>query len=199
MQILSIRFRSPKPTEEIAAMAVGSLPKFEKPPGLIQKYYVDCSDSDEMGGIYVWESSEHLQAYLAGPIVAAMPERYAMPAPPRLEILDLDFEVQLTAERPPRAGQVISSVRLASGLHPEALKEKRQELVSHNTASPGLVHTYVVSNPGSGRAGGLYVWESEQDLNASLAEPELKYIREQFESAGPIEIETLRINRILRS
>lgn len=198
MQILSIRFRSAKTTQEMAAMSDASLPMFQKLPGLIQKYYVANRETDEVGGVYIWETSEHLQTYLAGPIVKAMPERFAMPEPPRIEILDVNQHIRSNvAPAENRTGWTIGSIRFKSGLSLETLKAMSQDSVAHYAAMPGLVEAYRVSSSAD-RVGGIYVWENEAALNANLSGPEVSGIPQKYQAIGAIDIEALRISHILR-
>ena len=200
MQILSMRFRSAKPVKELEAMSDASLPLFEKLPGLLQKYYVQNRENGEVGGVYVWESTEHLQAYLAGPIVAAMPPRFAMPEPPRIEILDVNLHIR--PETPPAAdcaGWMIGSVRFKSGLDIDMLKSMSQGSAAQYAAMPGLVDAYRVSSPQTGRVGGIYVWATEQALDDNLSGPEVKGIGQKYDPVGPVEIEALRVSHVLRT
>ncbi|MGW7339689.1 YdhR family protein [Streptomyces sp. NPDC054808] len=196
MQVLSMRFRSPKPVPEIEAMTEASLPLFQALPGLLQKYYVANRENDEVGGIYIWDSPEHLQDYLAGPIVAAMPERFAMPEPPRIEILDVNDHI--IADHAAAAPAWAGSIRFKSAIDPAELRQRSTASVPHFAALPGIVEGYRVTSPQTGRVGGIYLWESEKHLDANLASPEINGIPQNYQAIGPVEIEPLRISRILR-
>lgn len=200
MQILSMRFRSAKPMAELEAMTEGSLGLFQALPGLVQKYYVANRDNDEIGGIYLFESADHLNSYLNGPIVAEIPRRFACPEPPRAEILDVTHHIVPSDESASdRAASWIGSVRFVSGLDLARLREMSAESVDHFAALPGMVEAFRVASAETGRVGGIYVWDDEKYVDALFGSPEVKGIPEKYAAVGAVELEPLKISRTLRS
>ncbi|MCA8977367.1 MAG: YdhR family protein, partial [Planctomycetes bacterium] len=62
--IVSVRFRTELPVEEMQRRYLERLPLFQALSGLVQKYYVYDEGTGEWGGIYVWDSMESVQAYM---------------------------------------------------------------------------------------------------------------------------------------
>lgn len=196
MYLLNVRFRSEKPVAEVQAMSEGSLPLFRQLPGLLQKYYVENLDTGEIGGVYVWETLEHLQAHVEGPIMAAMPERFAMPAPPTLEIFEVRGDLELRAGE---AGQerVIGSVRFSSDLPLDALEQMSAASMGAYRDLPELQRVFRGVEPATGRVGGVYVWSSLAGLEENLASEGVAQIPTLFKVAGPIDVERLRVSMAL--
>jgi Putative mono-oxygenase ydhR. len=89
--MLSMRFTTPTPIDELRRMSEQSFPMFHAVDGLLQKYWVGNDETGEVGGIYLWEDEESLRRYLDGPIVAAIPEKFEVVGPVRIEVLRLDY------------------------------------------------------------------------------------------------------------
>ena len=50
--------------------------------------------SDEYGGIYVWDSPESLKSYRESDLAASIPEDYEIVEAPNIEILDVLFKLR---------------------------------------------------------------------------------------------------------
>ena len=70
MRILSVRFTSSKPYEDIEASWLAMAPQFNAVPGLLSKTWI--RDGAQLGGIYTFRDQAAVDAYLAGPIVKAL-------------------------------------------------------------------------------------------------------------------------------
>jgi heme-degrading monooxygenase HmoA len=85
-QILFIvRFKSSLSPEELQRRYRDRLPAFRALPGLIQKYYLHDPATDEWGGLYLWDSQESLDEYLASDLRKSIPETYEIVGAPRVE------------------------------------------------------------------------------------------------------------------
>lgn len=61
--------------------------QFRAIPGLIQKYYVKLEQSNNYGGVYIWESMESLQAYRQSDLAASIPEAYEVLGTSYIEVI----------------------------------------------------------------------------------------------------------------
>lgn len=84
--ILFVRGRSRLSFEEVMEIAEQRAPEFEAISGLTQKYYVEDSETGEMGGCYVWESAEALTDYQQSELRATIAAAYQLEGPPRVEV-----------------------------------------------------------------------------------------------------------------
>ncbi len=93
LKVLKVTFKSAKSIEELSKMSEASLPKFRalKERGLIQKLYVSNPETEERGGIYIFESQEAVEEYLNGPIYTSIAERFETGDTLRYEIVDCNF------------------------------------------------------------------------------------------------------------
>lgn len=192
MYLLSVRFRSEKAISEIEEMTRATLPMFRELPGLIEKYYVEDEETGHVGGVYVWETLEQLQNYLNGPIIAAMPERMAMPEPPTFEILEVrdEFAPAQSADD----GRYIGSVRFTSRLPIDELEKMSAASMDAYQDLPDLLKVFRVVDTESGRVGGVYVWANKAALEQNLSSPEFSQVPELFQVEGSVEISRLRVS-----
>jgi len=84
--ILTVRFRSRLPLEEVMEVVNARAPDFAALDGLIQKYYVHDPETGEVGGIYHWASLEALRAYQESDLRATIAEAYQVEGKPRVEL-----------------------------------------------------------------------------------------------------------------
>ena len=70
MRILTIRFKSATPFQELEASWLAAAPQFNAVPGLLSKTWIH--DGDLLGGIYTFRDQVSVDAYVAGPIVTGM-------------------------------------------------------------------------------------------------------------------------------
>ena len=61
-------------------------PDFEALTGLQQKYYLQDPGTGEIGGLYLWESSEAFDAYRNSELRASIAEAYQAVGEPRIEV-----------------------------------------------------------------------------------------------------------------
>lgn len=94
MKMLIMRFSTKKSAEELSQLSEAGFEKFRSLPGLIQKFYVRYEETGEVGGVYLWETGEALQAYLDGPIVKSLPERFELREDPKIEVVDIQYALR---------------------------------------------------------------------------------------------------------
>jgi hypothetical protein len=87
--LLIVRFKSSLPPEELVRRYKERLPEFQALPGLIQKYYLHDPSTDEWGGLYLWDSQESLDEYLASDLRRSIPETYQVVGAPRVETVNV--------------------------------------------------------------------------------------------------------------
>jgi len=63
--------------------------RYRQVPGLLQKYYVRYPDTDEYGGVYIWESPEALQNWRDTNLSGTLAETYEVTHGPDAEIADV--------------------------------------------------------------------------------------------------------------
>ena len=83
--VMTVKFRSRLPADEMRRRYQERMPEFRQLPGLVQKYYLYDATSDEWGGFYLWDSQESLDAYLASDLRKSIPETYQVVGTPRVE------------------------------------------------------------------------------------------------------------------
>lgn len=89
-----IKLKSNLPEEELLIKAKEREPQFKNIPGLLQKYYVKIGQSNQYGGIYVWESHESLNAYRESDLAKGIPEAYEIVEAPSIEMMDIIFQLR---------------------------------------------------------------------------------------------------------
>lgn len=87
--LLTVRFKSSLPLEELEKRYRKRMPEFAALPGLIQKYYVLDPESGELGGFYVWDSQESLDKFLDSDLRRSIAAAYEASGPPRIEKLTI--------------------------------------------------------------------------------------------------------------
>lgn len=94
MILQMIRLNSNLPEEELLKKAKEREPRFQEIPGLLQKYYVKMKEPGQYGGIYVWDSQESLQSYIASDLAKSIPEAYEIIEAPSIEVMDVLFQLR---------------------------------------------------------------------------------------------------------
>jgi hypothetical protein len=83
--LLIVKFKTSLSREEMERRYKERLPQFQALPGLIQKYYLYDSSSEEWGGLYLWDSQSSLDSYLESDLRKSIPEVYQIEGTPRIE------------------------------------------------------------------------------------------------------------------
>ena len=87
--LMIVRFKTSLPPEELERRYKERLPQFRALPGLLQKYYLHGPSSDEWGGVYLWDSREALDRYMASDLRKSIAETYQVVGTPRMETTDV--------------------------------------------------------------------------------------------------------------
>jgi len=93
MFIHIVRFKSRLPAAEVLQLYRSRLPQYKEVPGLIQKYYLHYTKTDEHGAVYLWESKESLAAFRTSELGSSIGDVYQVES---TEVLE--GEVVLTAQ-----------------------------------------------------------------------------------------------------
>ena len=87
--VVVVKFRSRLSVDEVDRRFRERMPKFRELPGLIQKYYFHDDATGEWGGIYVWDSQESVERYMASDLRQSIPAAYEIDGAPRVESLSV--------------------------------------------------------------------------------------------------------------
>lgn len=87
--VMIVKFRSRLSPEELRRRYYERMPEFRQLPGLVQKHYVHDQASGEWGGVYMWDSEEAVQDYLASDLRQTIPSVYEVEGAPRVEMLSV--------------------------------------------------------------------------------------------------------------
>lgn len=93
MFIHIVRFKSGLPATEVLELYRSRLPQYREVPGLIQKYYLHYTETDEHGAVYLWESREALEIFRTSELGGSIGQVYQVESQEVLEA-----EVVLTAQ-----------------------------------------------------------------------------------------------------
>lgn len=93
MFIHIVRFKSKLAATEVLKLYQSRLPQYREVPGLIQKYYMHYTATDEHGAVYLWESKEALEAFRTSELGGSIGRVYQVESK---EVLEGD--VVLTAQ-----------------------------------------------------------------------------------------------------
>ena len=88
---------------------------------------------------------------------------------------------------------ILQIIKLKSNLPEEELLIKAKERESQFKNIPGLLQKYYVKTGQSGQYGGIYIWESQESLNAYQKSDLAKSIPEAYEIVEAPNIEMMDI------
>lgn len=83
--LLIVRLKSSLSPEEAERRYKERLPEFQALPGLLQKYYLYDPSTEEWGGLYLWDSQESLEEFMASDLRKSIAEAYEVVGSPRVE------------------------------------------------------------------------------------------------------------------
>ncbi|WP_153505533.1 hypothetical protein [Cumulibacter manganitolerans] len=199
MYILVMRFQAGIEGEERVAIREGSIEKFRALGGLDEKYYLGKGDGPAAGGVYLFDTREHLQAYLDGPIVPGIQPRYRAPEPPSTEVLEVWAQAELPGPVRPGRRQ-IGSIRFAAAPASDAAERRLppDAEIEAYAAGSGLQRLFWVRDETADRAGVIGVWGEIPDLDAELRGARVAALSGADAATGPIRYETYDVPRVLR-
>lgn len=88
MLIQIVRYASGLSHDEVVERFEARSSRYREVPGLVQKYYVRYPESDQYGGIYVWDSAESLEACRATNLAGTLAETYQVEGAPQVELAE---------------------------------------------------------------------------------------------------------------
>jgi hypothetical protein len=94
-----VRFASRLTYDEVMERFEARSDQYREVPGLLQKYYVHYPETDEYGGVYVWDSKDSLQKWRETNLSSTLAGTYQIKDEPHREMLDV--MVVLHADRRP--------------------------------------------------------------------------------------------------
>ena len=89
MIIQLVRYGSRLSDDEVMERFEDRSDRYRQVPGLLQKYYVSYPETDEYGGVYVWESEESLQAWRDTNLAGTLAETYQVTDGPTSEVAEV--------------------------------------------------------------------------------------------------------------
>jgi heme-degrading monooxygenase HmoA len=90
--VLLVKFRSPLSLEEVQAVVDSRIEQFRALPGLVQKYYLQDSETGEYAGLYLWDSAESLAEFRKSDLRQTIAKAYQTEGEPRVEVFQV-FDV----------------------------------------------------------------------------------------------------------
>lgn len=87
----------------------------------------------------------------------------------------------------------VQFVKFKSGLTDDKARRTMEERAPQFRAIPGLVQKYYVREPETGEYAGIYLWESEEALNAFRNSELARSIPEAYVATGTPRIEILEV------
>jgi hypothetical protein len=94
-----VRFASGLSYDEVMERFEARSDRYREVPGLLQKYYVHYPETDEYGGVYVWDSEDALETWRETNLSGTLAGTYQIKDEPHSELLDV--MVVLHADRRP--------------------------------------------------------------------------------------------------
>lgn len=89
MIVQLVRYGSTLSYDEVMERFEGRSDRYREVPGLLQKYYVHYSETDEYGGVYIWESEDALQKWRDTNLAETLAETYLVTDGPTSEVAEL--------------------------------------------------------------------------------------------------------------
>ena len=89
MIVQLVRYGSRLTYDEVMERFAGRSDRYREVIGLLQKYYVHYSETDEYGGVYIWESEEALQKWRDTNLAGTLAETYQVTDGPTSEIAEV--------------------------------------------------------------------------------------------------------------
>ncbi|MCK5240544.1 MAG: hypothetical protein KAR33_13390 [Candidatus Thorarchaeota archaeon] len=67
---------------------------YRKVKGLLQKYYVIDNAANRVGGVFVFDSQENLEAFRESELAKSTGEAYKFQGPPHTQVLEIDKKLR---------------------------------------------------------------------------------------------------------
>lgn len=89
MELLIFMFRSGLSYEEVKKVSEQRADQYRKVNGLVQKYYVHDPASNHLGGVFLFESKEHLIAFRTSNLAKSTGQAYQFTEDPQVRVLEV--------------------------------------------------------------------------------------------------------------
>jgi hypothetical protein len=89
MELLLFLFKSGLPDETVLDVVNSRAEQYRSVPGLIQKFYVHDTQSKHIGGVFVFDSKENLQAFWDSDLAQSTSNAYKFIEPPIVRELEI--------------------------------------------------------------------------------------------------------------
>ena len=89
MELLLFLFKSGLPDEDVLKVADDRAKEYRNVPGLILKFYVQDHESNQRGGVFVFDSKENLNAFWASELAKSTRNAYQFTEPPLERMLEI--------------------------------------------------------------------------------------------------------------
>lgn len=100
MVVQIVRFKSGLSYEEVVKMCEGRAPQYRALKGLVQKYYLKYSGTDEYGAVYLWESEGALKQFQESELRRTIPAAYHIQGTPDIQTAELIMSLRPGEEKP---------------------------------------------------------------------------------------------------
>lgn len=94
MIIQTIRFKSTLEKIAVVKAAIQREKEMLLVPGLMQKYYVKPEENGHYSGIFVWDSTESMNAYWKSDLAERFPQDYGVDGNPSLFSEEILFQLR---------------------------------------------------------------------------------------------------------
>lgn len=98
VQVLLILYKSALSIDRVMELFRERAKHYEKVPGLLQKFYVHDPLTDEVGGVYVFDSTESVEKFRGSDLERSIQNTYQFTERPSIQALDV---VQVLHEQQP--------------------------------------------------------------------------------------------------
>jgi Putative mono-oxygenase ydhR len=95
MEALVFLYKSGLTTEEVLSKFKQRSDKYRNVKGLLQKLYVQDKSNGKVGGIYIFDSKENLDAFMSSDLEKSIGQTYKFAEPPsitKLEVVNVLYE-----------------------------------------------------------------------------------------------------------
>lgn len=89
MEVLVVLYKSGLPMKEVLELFDKGADKYREVNGLLQKLYVRDEQTDHVGGIYIFEPKESLEAFRNSNLAKSIGDAYKFVEPPTRRVLNV--------------------------------------------------------------------------------------------------------------
>ncbi|MHA1915354.1 MAG: YdhR family protein [Promethearchaeota archaeon] len=89
MEVYILLFKPGLPLEELIKVSNTRRELFKKVQGLVQKYYISDTESDRVGGVYIFDSKENLETFRNSELSKSTADAYQFQDDPEIKIFSV--------------------------------------------------------------------------------------------------------------